>query len=93
MCCGAIDGKHLVMQCPPGAGSAFFNYKGKIQVNRGGTYFRGGVSQMGLPDVTMSCSSTTHKFSSCIIIVFICSSLSSEVYSRDKKYIFNRIKI
>ena len=28
MCCGAIDGKHLVMQCPHGAGSAFFNYKG-----------------------------------------------------------------
>lgn len=28
MCCGAIDGKHIVMQCPARAGSSFFNYKG-----------------------------------------------------------------
>lgn len=28
MCCGAIDGKHVVMQCPARAGSSFFNYKG-----------------------------------------------------------------
>ena len=28
MCCGAIDGKHIVMQCPGRAGSSFFNYKG-----------------------------------------------------------------
>ena len=45
MCCGAIDGKHLVMQCPPGAGSAFLNYKGNINqnVNSSRIYFRGGV--------------------------------------------------
>ncbi len=28
MCCGAIDGKHIVMQCPGRAGSSFINYKG-----------------------------------------------------------------
>jgi hypothetical protein len=28
MCCGAIDEKHIVMQCPGGSGSSFFNYKG-----------------------------------------------------------------
>ena len=28
MCCGAIDGKHLVVQCTPRAGSDYFSYKG-----------------------------------------------------------------
>ena len=35
MCCGAIDGKHIVMQCPGGAGSSFFNYKGLKNNNQG----------------------------------------------------------
>lgn len=26
-CCGAIDGKHCVIQCPAGSGSTYFNYK------------------------------------------------------------------
>ncbi|XP_065081554.1 uncharacterized protein LOC135706767 [Ochlerotatus camptorhynchus] len=26
-CCSAIDGKHIVIQCPPKAGSVYYNYK------------------------------------------------------------------
>ena len=31
-CIGTIDGKHVQIQCPPGSGSMFYNYKGTYSV-------------------------------------------------------------
>ena len=31
-CLGAIDGKHVVLQCPANTGSSFFNYKGSFSM-------------------------------------------------------------